>query len=145
MKNENKDTMNLKIKIGEIEFECSGDFEEVNHQRRKFYEKLPVYVKVLKKEELNEKDIDSNIKQLMEVSIKKLNLPEEIVSALERSQIYYLEDLLSRNTGDLEMKLRDKKHVQKIDTILKKFDLYRGMKYSQIDLPESIFAEINME
>lgn len=145
MKNENKDTMNLKIKIGEIEFECSGNFEEVNHQRKKFYEKLPVYVKVLKKEELNEKDIDSNIKQLMEVSIKKLNLPEEIVSALERSQIYYLEDLLSRNTGDLEMKLRDKKHVQKIDTILKKFDLYRGMKYSQIDLPESIFAEINME
>ena len=145
MENKNKDTMNLKIKIGEIEFECSGNFEEVNHQRRKFYEKLPVYVKVLKKEELNEKDIDSNIKQLMEVSIKKLNLPEEIVSALERSQIYYLEDLLSRNTGDLEMKLRDKKHVQKIDTILKKFDLYRGMKYSQIDLPESIFAEINME
>ena len=43
------------------------------------------------------------------------------------------------------MKLRDKKHVKKIDTILKKFDLYRGMKYSQIDLPESIFAEINME
>ena len=136
--------INIKIKIGEIEFECSGNFEEVNHQRRKFYEKLPVYIKVLKKEELNEKDIDSNIKQLMEVSIKKLNLPEEIVSALERSQIYYLEDLLSRNTGDLEMKLRDKKHVQKIDTILKKFDLYRGMKYSQIDLPESIFAKINL-
>ncbi len=143
--NVEKKIINIKIKIGEIEFECSGNIDEVYYQKKEFIKNLPLFVKALKKEELNDKDVDSDIKQLMELSIKKLNLPEEIVSALERSQIYYLEDLLSRNTGDLEMKLRDKKHVQKIDTILKKFDLYRGMKYSQIDLPESIFAEINME
>ena len=43
------------------------------------------------------------------------------------------------------MKLYDKKHVQKIDKALKEFGLYRGMKYSQIELPESIIAEINLK
>ena len=142
--NVGKGIINIKIKIGEIEFECSGNFDDVYYQKKEFIKNLPLFVKVLKKEELNEKDFDSNMKQLMEVSLKKLNLPEEIVSALERSHIYYLEDLLSRNTGDLEMKLYDKKHVQKIDKALKEFGLYRGMKYSQIELPESIIAEINL-
>jgi len=143
--NVEKKFINIKIKIGEIEFECSGNIDNVYYQKKEFIKNLPIFVKALKKEELNEKDVDSNIKQLMELSIKKLNLPEEIVSTLEHSQINYLEDLLSRTTGDLEMKLRDKKHVKKIDKVLKEFGLYRGMKYSQIELPESIIAEINLK
>lgn len=38
-----EDIMNLKIKIGEIEFECSGSFEDVNYQKKEFYKKLSFF------------------------------------------------------------------------------------------------------
>ena len=143
MKNENKDSMNLKIKIGEIEFECSGNFDDVYNQKKEFIKNLPLFVKALKKEELNEKDFDSDIKQLMELSIKKLNLSKQIVKDLEDNSINCIEDLL--NTENLGKILYDEAEAEKIDKVLKEFGLYRGMKYSQIELPESIISEINLK
>lgn len=143
--NVGKNFINIKIKIGEIEFECSGNFDDVYYQKKEFIKNLPLFVKVLKKEELNEKDFDSDIKQLMELSIKKLNLPKEIVEALERCNINCIENLLNENTKNLYLKLNDENSIQKIDKALKVFGLYRGMKYSQIELPESIIAEINLK
>lgn len=95
-----------------------------------------------KGEELNEKDFDSDIKQLMELSIKKLNLSKQIIKELEDNHINCIEDLL--DTEDLENTLHDETSAAKIDKALKEFGLYRGMKYSQIELPESIIAEINL-
>ena len=140
--NGEKKIINIKIKIGEIEFECSGSFGDVYYQKKEFIKNLPIFVKVLKKEELNEKDFDSNIKQLMELSIKKLNLSKQMVKDLEDNQINCIEDLL--DTEDLENTLHDENSAAKIDKTLKEFGLYRGMKYSQIELPESIIAEINL-
>ena len=134
--------MILKIKIGEIEFECSGNFDDVYYQKKEFIKNLPLFVKALKKEELNEKDFDSDIKQLMELSIKKLNLSKQIVKDLEDNHINCIEDLL--DTENLESTLYDEAEAEKIDKVLKEFGLYRGMKYSQIELPESIIAEINL-
>lgn len=135
--------INIKIKIGEIEFECSGNFDDVYYQKKEFIKNLPIFVKALKKEELNEKDVDSDIKQLMELSIKKLNLSKQIVKELEDNHINCIEDLL--DTEDLEIILDDEAAADKIDKALKEFGLYRGMKYSQIELPESIIAEINLK
>ena len=53
--NVGKNFINIKIKIGEIEFECSGNFDDVYYQKKEFIKNLPLFVKVLKKEELNEK------------------------------------------------------------------------------------------
>ena len=138
-----KKIINIKIKIGEIEFECSGNIDDVYYQKKEFIKNLPLFVKVLKKEELNEKDFDSNIKQLMELSIKKLNLSKQIVKDLEDNHINCIEDLL--DTENLESTLDDEAEAEKIDKALKEFGLYRGMKYSQIELPESIIAEINLK
>lgn len=138
-----KKIINIKIKIGEIEFECSGNFDDVYYQKKEFIKNLPIFVKALKKEELNEKDVDSDIKQLMELSIKKLNLSKQIVKELEDNHINCIEDLL--DTEDLEIILDDEAAADKIDKALKEFGLYRGMKYSQIELPESIIAEINLK
>ena len=145
MKESNVETkiINIKIKIGEIEFECSGNFSDVYYQKKDFIKNLPIFVKVLKKEELNEKDFDSDIKQLMELSIKKLNLSKQIVKDLEDNHINCIEDLL--DTENLESTLHDEAEAEKIDKVLKEFGLYRGMKYSQIELPESIIAEINLK
>lgn len=140
--NGEKKIINIKIKIGEIEFECSGSFGDVYYQKKEFIKNLPLFVKVLKKEELNEKDFDSDIKQLMELSIKKLNLSKQIIKELEENHINCIEDLL--DTEDLENTLHDETSAAKIDKTLKEFGLYRGMKYSQIELPESIIAEINL-
>lgn len=141
--NVGKKIINIKIKIGEIEFECSGNFDDVYYQKKEFIKNLPLFVKALKKEELNEKDVDSDIKQLMELSIKKLNLSKQIVKELEDNHINCIEDLL--DTEDLEIILDDEAAADKIDKALKEFGLYRGMKYSQIELPESIIAEINLK
>lgn len=140
--NVEKKFINIKIKIGEIEFECSGNFDDVYYQKKEFIKNLPLFVKALKKEELNEKDFDSDIKQLMELSIKKLNLSKQIVKDLEDNHISCIEDLL--DTENLESTLHDEAEAEKIDKVLKEFGLYRGMKYSQIELPESIIAEINL-
>jgi len=140
--NVGKKIINIKIKIGEIEFECSGNFDDVYYQKKEFIKNLPLFVKALKKEELNEKDFDSDIKQLMELSIKKLNLSKQIVKDLEDNHINCIEDLL--DTENLESTLYDEAEAEKIDKVLKDFGLYRGMKYSQIELPESIIAEINL-
>jgi len=140
--NVGKKIINIKIKIGEIEFECSGNFDDVYYQKKEFIKNLPLFVKALKKEELNEKDFDSDIKQLMELSIKKLNLSKQIVKDLEDNHINCIEDLL--DTENLESTLYDEAEAEKIDKVLKEFGLYRGMKYSQIELPESIIAEINL-
>jgi len=140
--NVEKEIINIKIKIGEIEFECSGNFDDVYYQKKEFIKNLPIFVKVLKKEELNEKDFDSDIKQLMELSIKKLNLSKQIVKDLEDNHINCIEDLL--DTENLGSTLHDEAEAEKIDKVLKEFGLYRGMKYSQIELPESIIAEINL-
>ena len=140
--NGEKKIINIKIKIGEIEFECSGSFGDVYYQKKEFIKNLPIFVKVLKKEELNEKDFDSDIKQLMELSIKKLNLSKQIVKDLEDNHINCIEDLL--DTENLGSTLHDEAEAEKIDKVLKEFGLYRGMKYSQIELPESIIAEINL-
>ena len=144
MKESNVETkiINIKIKIGEIEFECSGNFDDVYYQKKEFIKNLPVFIKALKKEELNEKDVDSDIKQLMELSIKKLNFSKQIVKKLKANHINCIEDLL--NTEDLETTLHDEASADKIDKVLKEFGLYRGMKYSQIELPESIIAEIEL-
>lgn len=141
--NVEKKIINIKIKIGEIEFECSGNIDDVYYQKKEFIKNLPLFVKVLKKEELNEKDFDSNIKQLMELSIKKLNLSKQIVKDLEDNQINCMEDLL--DTENLGKILYDEAEADKIDKVLKEFGLYRGMKYSQIELPESIISEINLK
>lgn len=141
--NVEKKIINIKIKIGEIEFECSGNIDGVYYQKKEFIKNLPLFVKVLKKEELNEKDFDSNIKQLMELSIKKLNLSKQIVKDLEDNQINCMEDLL--DTENLGKILYDEAEADKIDKVLKEFGLYRGMKYSQIELPESIISEINLK
>lgn len=141
--NVEKKIINIKIKIGEIEFECSGNFDNVYYQKKEFIKNLPLFVKVLKKEELNEKDFDSDIKQLMELSIKKLNLSKQIVKDLENNHINCIEDLL--DTENLESTLHDEAEADKIDKVLKEFGLYRGMKYSQIELPESIISEINLK
>ena len=138
-----KKIINIKIKIGEIEFECSGNIGDVYYQKKEFIKNLPLFVKALKKEELNEKDFDSNIKQLMELSIKKLNLSKQMVKDLEDNQINCIEDLL--DTENLGKILYDEAEADKIDKVLKEFGLYRGMKYSQIELPESIIAEINLK
>lgn len=145
MKESNVETkiINIKIKIGEIEFECSGNIDDVYYQKKEFIKNLPIFVKALKKEELNEKDFDSDIKQLMELSIKKLNLSKQIVKDLEDNHINCIEDLL--NTENLGSILYDEDEAEKIDKALKEFGLYRGMKYSQIELPESIIAEINLK
>ena len=135
--------INIKIKIGEIEFECSGNIDDVYYQKKEFIKNLPIFVKALKKEELNEKDFDSDIKQLMELSIKKLNLSKQIVKDLEDNHINCIEDLL--DTENLGSTLDDEAEAEKIDKVLKEFGLYRGMKYSQIELPESIIAEINLK
>ena len=140
--NVGKKIINIKIKIGEIEFECSGNLDEVYYQKKEFIKNLPVFIKALKKEELNEKDVDSDIKQLMELSIKKLNFSKQIVKKMKANHINCIEDLL--NTEDLETTLHDEASADKIDKVLKDFGLYRGMKYSQIELPESIIAEINL-
>lgn len=140
--NGEKKIINIKIKIGEIEFECSGSFGDVYYQKKEFIKNLPLFVKVLKKEELDEKDFDSDIKQLMELSIKKLNLSKQIVKDLENNHINCIEDLL--DTENLGSTLHDEAEAEKIDKVLKEFGLYRGMKYSQIELPESIIAEINL-
>jgi len=144
MKESNVETkiINIKIKIGEIEFECSGNIDDVYYQKKEFIKNLPIFVKALKKEELNEKDFDSDIKQLMELSIKKLNLSKQIVKDLEDNHINCIEDLL--DTENLGSTLHDEAEAEKIDKVLKEFGLYRGMKYSQIELPESIIAEINL-
>ena len=134
--------INIKIKIGEIEFECSGKIDEVYYQKKEFLKNLPLFIKALKKEEINEKDFDSDIKQLMELSIKKLNFSKQIVKKLKANHINCIEDLL--NTEDLETTLHDEASADKIDKVLKEFGLYRGMKYSQIELPESIIAEIEL-
>lgn len=141
--NVEKKIINIKIKIGEIEFECSGNIDDVYYQKKEFIKNLPLFVKALKKEELNEKDFDSNIKQLMELSIKKLNLSKQIVKDLEDNQINCMEDLL--DTENLGKILYDEAEADKIDKVLKEFGLYRGMKYSQIELPESIISEINLK
>lgn len=141
--NVEKKIINIKIKIGEIEFECSGNIDDVYYQKKEFIKNLPLFVKVLKKEELNEKDFDSNIKQLMELSIKKLNLSKQIVKDLEDNQINCIEDLL--DTENLGKILYDDDEADKIDKVLKEFGLYRGMKYSQIELPENIISEINLK
>lgn len=141
--NVEKRIINIKIKIGEIEFECSGNIDDVYYQKKEFIKNLPLFVKALKKEELNEKDFDSDIKQLMELSIKKLNLSKQIVKDLEDYHINCIEDLL--DTEDLEGILYDEAEADKIDKVLKEFGLYRGMKYSQIELPESIIAKINLK
>ena len=141
--NVGKKIINIKIKIGEIEFECSGNIDDVYYQKKEFIKNLPLFVKALKKEELNEKDFDSEIKQLMELSIKKLNLSKQIVKDLEDNHINCIEDLL--DTENLESTLHDEAEAEKIDKALKEFGLYRGMKYSQIELPESIIAEINLK
>lgn len=141
--NVEKKIINIKIKIGEIEFECSGNIDNVYYQKKEFIKNLPLFVKALKKEELNEKDFDSDIKQLMELSIKKLNLSKQIVKDLEDNHINCIEDLL--DTENLESTLHDEAEAEKIDKVLKEFGLYRGMKYSQIELPESIIAEINLK
>ena len=141
--NVEKKIINIKIKIGEIEFECSGNFDDVYYQKKEFIKNLPLFVKALKKEELNEKDFDSDIKQLMELSIKKLNLSKQIVKDLEDNHINCIEDLL--DTENLGSTLYDEAEAEKIDKVLKEFGLYRGMKYSQIELPESIIAEINLK
>lgn len=145
MKESNVETkiINIKIKIGEIEFECSGNIDDVYYQKKEFIKNLPIFVKALKKEELNEKDFDSDIKQLMELSIKKLNLSKQIVKDLEDNHINCIEDLL--DTENLGSTLHDEAEAEKIDKVLKEFGLYRGMKYSQIELPESIIAEINLK
>lgn len=145
MKESNVETkiINIKIKIGEIEFECSGNIDDVYYQKKEFIKNLPIFVKALKKEELNEKDFDSDIKQLMELSIKKLNLSKQIVKDLEDNHINCIEDLL--DTENLGSTLHDEAEAEKIDKALKEFGLYRGMKYSQIELPESIIAEINLK
>lgn len=144
MKESNVETkiINIKIKIGEIEFECSGKKDEVYYQKKEFLKNLPLFIKALKKEEINEKDFDSDIKQLMELSIKKLNFSKQIVKNLKANHINCIEDLL--NTEDLETTLHDEASADKIDKVLKEFGLYRGMKYSQIELPESIIAEIEL-
>lgn len=144
MKESNVETkiINIKIKIGEIEFECSGKIDEVYYQKKEFLKNLPLFIKALKKEEINEKDFDSDIKQLMELSIKKLNFSKQIVKKLKANHINCIEDLL--NTEDLETTLHDEASADKIDKVLKEFGLYRGMKYSQIELPESIIAEIEL-
>lgn len=141
--NVEKKIINIKIKIGEIEFECSGNIDDVDYQKKEFIKNLPTFVKALKKEELNEKDVDPDIKQLMELSIKKLNLSNQIVKELKNNHINCIEDLL--DTEDLEITLHDEASADKIDKALKEFGLYRGMKYSQIELPESIVAEINLK
>lgn len=141
--NVEKRIINIKIKIGEIEFECSGNIDDVYYQKKEFIKNLPLFVKALKKEELNEKDFDSDIKQLIELSIKKLNLSKQIVKDLEDYHINCIEDLL--DTEDLEGILYDEAEADKIDKVLKEFGLYRGMKYSQIELPESIIAKINLK
>mgnify|MGYP003485535869 FL=1 len=141
--NVEKKIINIKIKIGEIEFECSGNIDDVYYQKKQFIKNLPLFVKALKKEELNEKDFDSDIKQLMELSIKKLNLSKQIVKDLEDNHINCIEDLL--DTENLGSTLYDEAEAEKIDKALKEFGLYRGMKYSQIELPESIIAEINLK
>ena len=143
MKESNVETkiINIKIKIGEIEFECSGKIDEVYYQKKEFLKNLPLFIKALK-EEINEKDFDSDIKQLMELSIKKLNFSKQIVKKLKANHINCIEDLL--NTEDLETTLHDEASADKIDKVLKEFGLYRGMKYSQIELPESIIAEIEL-
>lgn len=141
--NVEKKIINIKIKIGEIEFECSGNIDNVYYQKKEFIKNLPLFVKALKKEELNEKDFDSDIKQLMELSIKKLNLSKQIVKDLEDNSINCIEDLL--NTENLGKILYDEAEADKIDKVLKNFGLYRGMKYSQIELPESIISEINLK
>lgn len=141
--NVEKKIINIKIKIGEIEFECSGNIDDVYYQKKEFIKNLPIFVKALKKEELNEKDFDSDIKQLMELSIKKLNLSKQIVKDLEDNHINCIEDLL--DTENLESTLYDEAEAEKIDKALKEFGLYRGMKYSQIELPESIIAKINLK
>ena len=140
--NGEKKIINIKIKIGEIEFECSGKIDEVYYQKKEFIKNLPLFIKALKKEEINEKDFDSDIKQLMELSIKKLNFSKQIVKKLKANHINCIEDLL--NTEDLETTLHDEASADKIDKVLKEFGLYRGMKYSQIELPESIIAEIEL-
>ena len=142
-KSNDEKIINIKIKIGEIEFECSGNIGDVYYQKKEFIKNLPLFVKALKKEELNEKDFDSNIKQLMELSIKKLNLSKQMVKDLEDNQINCIEDLL--DTENLGKILYDEAEADKIDKVLKEFGLYRGMKYSQIELPESIIAEINLK
>ena len=71
-----------------------------------------------------------------------LNLSKQIVTDLEDNHINCIEDLL--DTEDLENTLHDENSAAKIDKTLKEFGLYRGMKYSQIELPESIIAEINL-
>ena len=144
MKESNVETkiININIKIGEIEFECSGKIDEVYYQKNEFLKNLPLFIKALKKEEINEKDFDSDIKQLMELSIKKLNFSKQIVKKLKANHINCIEDLL--NTEDLETTLHDEAYADKIDKVLKEFGLYRGMKYSQIELPESIIAEIEL-
>lgn len=144
MKESNVETkiINIKIKIGEIEFECSGKIDEVYYQKKEFIKNLPLFIKALNKEEINEKDFDSDIKQLMELSIKKLNFSKQIVKKLKANHINCIEDLL--NTEDLETTLHDEASADKIDKVLKEFGLYRGMKYSQIELPESIIAEIEL-
>ena len=141
--NVEKKIINIKIKIGEIEFECSGNIDDVYYQKKEFIKNLPIFVKALKKEELNEKDVDPDIKQLMELSIKKLNLSKQIVKELKNNHINCIGDLL--DTEDLEITLHDEASADKIDKALKEFGLYRGMKYSQIELPESIIAEINLK
>lgn len=142
-KSNDEKIINIKIKIWEIEFECSGNIGDVYYQKKEFIKNLPLFVKALKKEELNEKDFDSNIKQLMELSIKKLNLSKQMVKDLEDNQINCIEDLL--DTENLGKILYDEAEADKIDKVLKEFGLYRGMKYSQIELPESIIAEINLK
>ena len=79
----------------------------------------------------------------MELSIKKLNLSKQIVKDLEDNQINCMEDLL--DTENLGKILYDEAEADKIDKVLKEFGLYRGMKYSQIELPESIISEINLK
>ena len=111
-------------------------------EKKEFLKNLPLFIKALKKEEINEKDFDSDIKQLMELSIKKLNFSKQIVKKLKANHINCIEDLL--NTEDLETTLHDEASADKIDKVLKEFGLYRGMKYSQIELPESIIAEIEL-
>ena len=62
---------------------------------------------------------------------------------MEDYHINCIEDLL--DTEDLEGILYDEAEADKIDKVLKEFGLYRGMKYSQIELPESIIAKINLK
>lgn len=84
------------------------------------------------------------LKQLLECSVKKLQFPKDIESILEEHRIKCIEDLLELSTKFLESINLKKISIKKIDDVLEDYDLYREMKYSQIDVPEKILAEINL-